>query len=140
MNKNTLIDEYMLEVFDEYLKEFEVDVISFTTSGFSHVECSPAFSIPAKGCDGLLTRGKGKDNCVRTHYCLAISEDGRHLFGILNFHILTDPINERYPELRNESDIWIMTAEKCIELIHSSKQGDKLYRRCLFVADMESLK
>ena len=95
------------------------------------------FVTPAKGCEGLLTRGKGKDNCVRTHYCLAVSEDGRHLFGILNFHVLTDPINERYPELRDESDIWIMTAEKCIELIHASKQGNKLLSRCLFLADRE---
>jgi len=95
------------------------------------------FVTPTKSFAGLMTRGKGKDNCVRTHYCLAISEDGNHLFGILNFQVLSDPINERHPELRNESDIWIMTAAKCIELIHSSAQGTKLLSRCLFIADRE---
>jgi hypothetical protein len=95
------------------------------------------FVTPVKSCDGLLTRGKGKDNCVRSHYCLAVSEDGNHLFGILDFHVLTDPINKRYPELRNESDIWIMTAANCIERIISSSQGKKLLSRCLFVADRE---
>ena len=95
------------------------------------------FVTPAKGFDGLLTRGKGKDNCIRVHYCLAISEDGMHIFGILNYQALSDPISERHPELRDESDIWIMTASKCIELIHSLPQSDKVLSRCLFVADRE---
>jgi hypothetical protein len=95
------------------------------------------FVTPSKSCEGLLTRGKGKDNCIRTHYCLAISDDGKHIFGILNYQALSDPINERYPELRNESDIWIMAARHCIEIIHSSSQSDKLLSRCLFVADRE---
>lgn len=95
------------------------------------------FVTPTKKFNGLLTRGKGKDNCVRTHYCLAISDDGKHIFGILNYHALSDPIAERYPELRDESDIWIFTVEKCIELILSSSQGPKLLARCLFVADRE---
>jgi hypothetical protein len=95
------------------------------------------FVTPTKSFPGLMTRGKGKDNCVRTHFCLAISEDGNHLFGLLNFHVLSDPIKERYPELRDESDVWIMVAGKCIEQIHTSNQGDKLLSRCLFVADRE---
>jgi hypothetical protein len=95
------------------------------------------FVTPTKNCEGLLTRGKGKDNCVRTHYCLATSEDGKHIFGILNYHALTDPISERYPDLRDESDIWILTAENCIALILSSSQGSKLLSRCLFTADRE---
>lgn len=96
------------------------------------------FVSPAKALEGLLTRGKGKDNCVRTHYCLAVSEDGKHIFGILNYHALSDPIADRYPELQDESDIWILTAKNCIELILSSSGGEKLLSRCLFVADRES--
>lgn len=95
------------------------------------------FVTPAKAIEGLLTRGKGKDNCVRTHYCLACSDDGKHLLGLLDFQVLSDPINERHPELRNESDIWIMTAGKCIELIHSSSKRKDLLSRCLFIADRE---
>lgn len=95
------------------------------------------FVTPAKGFQGLMSKGKGKDNCVRAHYCLAVSDDGKHLFGILDFQVLSNPISERYPELRNESDIWILTAEKCLELIHSSKQTEKLLSRCLFIADRE---
>ena len=95
------------------------------------------FVTPTKSFKGLMTRGKGKENCVRTHYCLAVSEDGIHIFGILSFHVLTDPITDRYPDLRDESDIWIITAENCIELINSSSQGKKLLSRCLFVADRE---
>ena len=34
------------------------------------------FVTPAKGMEGLMSRGKGKENCVRVHYCLATSEDG----------------------------------------------------------------
>lgn len=95
------------------------------------------FVSPTKNCEGSLSRGKGKDNCVRTHYCLAVSEDGNHLFGMLSFHVLTDPINKRYPQLRNESDVWIMTAADSIELIITSSQGERLLSRCLFVADRE---
>ena len=95
------------------------------------------FVTPTKNFPGLMTRGKGKDNCVRTHYALAISADGKHIFGILNYHVITDPIQERYPELQDESDIWILTAKKCVELILSSSQGAKLLSRCLFVADRE---
>jgi len=96
------------------------------------------FVSPAKNCAGLLTRGKGKENCVRVHYCLAISEDGKHIFGILNYNALIDPISERYPELKNESDIWVFTARSCIDLILASTNGKKLLSRCLFVGDRES--
>jgi len=96
------------------------------------------FVTPVKSFEGLLTRGKGKENCVRTHYCLAVSENGKNLFGILSFHVLSDPIQERYPELRNESDIWIRTAQDCLNLIHSRAHAEKLLARCLFVADREA--
>ena len=96
------------------------------------------FVRPAKKMDGLLTRGKGKENCVRVHYCLAISEDGKHLFGILDFHVLTDPISKKYPDLRDESDIWLKTAENCLNHIYgASIRGEKLLSRCLFIADRE---
>ena len=100
--------------------------------------CDSCFISPAKGFDGLMTRGKGKDNCIRSHYCLAISEDGKHLLGILDIQFLSDPINRRHPELRDESDIWIFTAQNCIDLINMSSQGNKLLSRCIFVADREA--
>jgi len=96
------------------------------------------FVSPAKNCDGLLTRGKGKENCVRVHFCLVVSEDGKHVFGILNYNALIDPISERYPELKNESDIWVFTLRSCIDLLLSSANGEKLLSRCLFVADREA--
>lgn len=98
------------------------------------------FVSPAKGMSGLLTRGRGKENCVRTHYCLASSEDGKQLFGILDFNILSDPISQKHPELRDESDIWIKTAENCLNHIRGAGIGntDKLLSRCLFVADRET--
>ena len=95
------------------------------------------FVTPTKKMVGLLSRGKGKENCVRVHYCLAISEDGKHLFGIIDFKILSDPIQKRDPELRNESDIWIKVAENAVNLINSSPQPKKLLSRCLFIADRE---
>ncbi|MCY4513258.1 MAG: IS4 family transposase, partial [Bdellovibrionales bacterium] len=96
------------------------------------------FVTPRKGMDGLMSRGKGKENCVRTHYGLAVSANGRHIFGIINFNILNTPISEKHPELQDESDIWIKTAQKSIEniFIFSSK-GEKLLSRCLFLADRE---
>jgi len=99
--------------------------------------CDSTFVSPAKKMKGLLTRGKGKENCVRVHYCIATSEDGKHHFGILDFNILSDPISKRHPSLRNESDIWIFTAENCINLIRSSDNSDKLLSRCIFIADRE---
>ena len=100
--------------------------------------CDSCFVSPAKKMLGLMTRGKGKDNCVRVHYCLAASEDGKQLFGILDFNILSDPISEKHPELQDESDIWIKTAENSINNIHSvSTKSEGLLSRCLFVADRE---
>ena len=90
------------------------------------------FVSPAKGMDGLMSRGKGKENCVRVHYCLA--GDGKQLFGILDFHVISDP-PKKYPELRDESDIW---AENSMGHIPAStKGGEKLLSRCLFIADRE---
>ena len=95
------------------------------------------FVTPSKHMEGLLNRGKGKENCVRTHFGLAISEDGKHLFGILDFQTLTNPIQKRHPELKDESDIWITVAENMINIINSSTQSKKILSRCLFVADRE---
>lgn len=95
------------------------------------------FITPSKKMQGLLDRGKGKENCVRAHYGLAISEDGKHLFGILDFQILSDPIQKRHPELIDESDIWIKVAENMMNMINSSSQSKKLLARCLFIADRE---
>ena len=100
--------------------------------------CDTCFVSPSKKMDGLLTRGKGKDNCVRTHYCLAMSADGKQLFGILDFNILSDPISKKHPDLRDESDIWIKTAENSINNIYSSSNRSKnLLSRCIFLADRE---
>jgi hypothetical protein len=68
---------------------------------------------------------------------LAVSEDGVHIFGILSFHVLTNPIQERYPDLRDESDIWIKSAQDCLDLIHTRANPEKLLGRCLFMADRE---
>ena len=40
------------------------------------------FVTPRKGMVGLMSRGKGKENCVRVHYGLAASANGRHIFGV----------------------------------------------------------
>ena len=96
------------------------------------------FVTPAKGMEGLMSRGKGKENCVRVHYCLAISEDGKQLLGILDFNVLSHPISKKHPELRDESDIWIKTAENSINHIHmASNKGEQLLSRCLFITDRE---
>jgi len=95
------------------------------------------FVTPTKSMEGLLTRGKGKDNCVRTHYALAVSEDGVHIFGILDFSILAGPISERHPELKDESDIWLQTADRCVQRINAVCPNKTLLKRCLFISDRE---
>ena len=105
--------------------------------GKIHLLNDTCFVSPSKGMDGLLSRGIGKNNCVRTHYCLAVSEDKKHLFGILNFHSFSGPLDKKHPDIGNESDIWIKIAENCINLINASTQGKKLLSKCIFIADRE---
>lgn len=96
------------------------------------------FVSPGKYFDGLLSRGKGKENCVRAHYCLAVSEDGKHIFGITDFQVLSDPIQKRHPGLRDESDVWLLVAKNTIDLIKTSSLAKELIERSLYVADREA--
>jgi len=96
------------------------------------------FVSPTKHFKGLMSRGKGKENCLRTHYCLAVTEDGKNVLGILDFNVFSDPITKRYPRLRNESDIWIFSMENCLNLIQSLPSSDKVLSRCIFIADREA--
>ena len=97
------------------------------------------FVSPAKAMDGLMDRGKGKANCIRVHITLAISQDGNQLFGILSYNSLSKKTKEQYPELEDESNIWMKTTEDTINNIHTfSLRGDRLLSRCTFIADREA--
>lgn len=96
------------------------------------------FITPTKSFIGLMTRGKGKDNCVRAHYALAVSEDGHHIFGILDFQVISDPLSESQPDLKDESEIWLKTASNCLNLIRASKDPQKLLSRLIFIGDREA--
>lgn len=91
------------------------------------------FVTPAKGMEGLLTRGKGKDNCVRTHYCLAVSEDGVHIFGLLDYFCYHGKI--QHDEIKDESDLWLLVAKNSINRIN---QFNGLIERCLYLGDREA--
>jgi hypothetical protein len=95
------------------------------------------FVTPSRHVDGLMDRGKGKDNCIRCHYGLAVSEDGKTIFGILNFTIM-DKFDKEGSEYRNESDIWLKSLESCVDLFYSSPAFVKLIPRSIVVADREA--
>jgi len=95
------------------------------------------FVTPSRYVDGLMDRGKGKENCIRCHYGLAVSEDGKTIFGILNLTIM-DKADKESGKYRNESDIWLKSLEGCVELFHSSPIYKKLISRCIVVADREA--
>ena len=97
------------------------------------------FISPAKSMNGLMNRGKGKENCVRVHFTLAISEDGNQIFGILGFNCLSKIVKDNSLELQDESHIWIKTTEESIQAIEMfSSKGKQLLPRCIFVADREA--
>ncbi len=95
------------------------------------------FVTPGKHFEGLLSRGKGKENCLRAQFCLAISDDGKHIFGITDFQVLSNPIKKRHPELDDESEIWLLVAKNTLKLLHTSKNSLDLIKRSIFITDRE---
>lgn len=92
---------------------------------------------PAKHMDGLKSYGKGKENGVRIHYGLAVSADGKYIFGIVSFRYISDPLSKYNPDFKDESDIWKKTAEDAVNNILSFGNR-KLLQQCIFVGDREA--
>ncbi len=95
------------------------------------------FVTPSRYVEGLMDRGKGKENCIRCHYGLAISDDGKTLFGILNLTIF-DNFDKKSGKYRDESDIWLKSLEGCVDLLNSSPMSKRLITRSIVVADREA--
>lgn len=85
-----------------------------------------------------MNRGKGKKNCVRSHYCLAVSEDGHHIFGIISFFVISANFKELHPDMEDESDIWQKVIGEAVNNIKADIDREKILNRCLFVADREA--
>jgi len=45
------------------------------------------FVSPQKKIEGLKPKGKGAEHCLRVHYTLAVSEDKKHIFGMVDYLI-----------------------------------------------------
>lgn len=95
------------------------------------------FVTPQKRFDGLKDQGKGKKNCLRIHYVLAVSSDRKHIFGMLDFRIISDKLSKTSIELRDESDIWILVARSSVNRILKNKNHSSLIERCIYITDRE---
>ena len=97
------------------------------------------FVSPAKKMDDLMDRGKGKENCVRVHFTLAVSQDGGQILGVLGFNCLSNKTKREVPEMEKEFNVWSKTLEDSIESIYTfSSRGERILSRCLFIADREA--
>ena len=103
------------------------------------VLCDSTFVSPSKKMDGLMDRGKGKENCLRVHYSLAVSHDGVQVLGILAYACISEKTKKGRGKLEKESEIWSKVAEESIMNIHTfNSDSGKILRRCTFVADREA--
>jgi hypothetical protein len=95
------------------------------------------FVTPQKYFKGLKDQGKGKKNCLRVHYVLAVSSDRKHIFGMLDFRIISDKLSKTSIQLKDESDIWILVARTSVNRILQIENGKKLLESCVYITDRE---
>lgn len=95
------------------------------------------FISPYKRFDDLKDKGKGKENCLRVHYVLAVSEDGKQIFGITDLRIISNTLAKTNITLKDESDIWILVAQTTVNRITDKPYGKDLLSRCIYITDRE---
>lgn len=95
------------------------------------------FISPYKKFDGLKNKGKGVENCLRIHYVLAVSEDGKQIFGMTDFRIISDDLSKTNITLKNEADIWSLVAQSSVNRMLERSDGEDMLSRSIYVADRE---